>query len=181
MIDAARRREALEPLGIDYRLQDAATVGRLWRPGSFDLVVSCMSFMDMPELPKVLRAAQGLLGRRGRLVFSVSHPFNTSEVEEDRPGGSRRRGLPVDRYFDERAGVTRWRMKRLKRPFDTPYWHRPLEAWFEVLGRTGFVIEQLSEPRASPRQVRAHPKLSRTRRFPFFLVLGCRKVVATAR
>jgi SAM-dependent methyltransferase len=181
MIGAARKHEADEPLGIDYRMGDARTVGRLWKTGSFDVVVGCMSFMDMPELPRVLRAANAVLRPGGRLVFSIAHPFNTAEVDEGPRPGPRLRGLRVDRYFDERMGVTRWRMERLKRPFDTPYWHRPLEQWFRLLQQSGFIIERLSEPRASPSQARAQPKLRATRRFPFFLVFACRKRVRAAR
>ena len=180
MIAAARQHEENEPLGIDYRRQDAKAIGRLWKPGSFDLVIGCMSFMDMPELPRVLRAAHLVLRPHGRLVFSIAHPFNTSEVDENPRASALRKGRLVDRYFDERMGVTQWRMDRLKRPFDTPYWHRPMEAWFRLLERSGFTVERLSEPRASTAQVRARPLLGTTRRFPFFLIWECRKRVRGA-
>jgi 2-polyprenyl-3-methyl-5-hydroxy-6-metoxy-1,4-benzoquinol methylase len=175
MIRSARRHEAEDPMGIDFRLADAAAVDRLWAPGTFDVVMGCMSFMDMPDLPRILRAAHRLLKPDGRLVFSVSHPFYTSEVDEEPAQEHKKAGLQIDHYFEQRTRVTEWRMRRLQRPFETPYWHRTLEGWFQLLGRTGFEIEELTEPRATVAQVRARPRLKETRRIPFFLVVGCRK------
>jgi 2-polyprenyl-3-methyl-5-hydroxy-6-metoxy-1,4-benzoquinol methylase len=170
MIRRARAHELRSPLGISYMKRDARTIGSLGRPGTFDRVVGCMSFMDMPGLPRVLRGAHRLLAQDGRLVFSVSHPMNTSAIAWDR--GEMRIGP----YFGERVGVTEWRMRRLSRPFDTIYWHRTFEAWFDLLRRTGFEVDILSEPRPSRAAQRAEPRLRGSARFPFFLVLGCRRV-----
>ncbi len=179
MIEAAMRRERTTPRGIEYRVLDARAVGGAWPRHSFDLVVGCMSFMDMPDLPRVLRGVHAILRPRGRLVLSVSHPFNTSEVGSDSPRARAARGVRIDRYFEERVGVTRWAMKRLKRPFATVYWHRPLEAWFRLLKGAGFEIRDLTEPHATARQAREFSRLGVTRRIPFFLVLSCQRVAGT--
>lgn len=176
MIEAAVRHEREDPQGIEYRILDARKLGTAWPPGSFDVAVACMAFMDMPDLPRVLRGVRSVLRPGGRLVASVSHPLNTSEVDEERPPGAPFRGVRVDRYFDERVGVTRWTMKRLTRPFDSLFWHRSLEGWFRLLKEGGFEIVDLTEPHATTRDVRRNPLLERTRRIPFFLVLSCRRV-----
>jgi 2-polyprenyl-3-methyl-5-hydroxy-6-metoxy-1,4-benzoquinol methylase len=176
MIASARRHERADPLGIEYHLRDARTVGTLWTPGTFDLVVACMSFMDMPGLPRVLRASHRLLRPGGRLVFSISHPLNSAEVGWERPESSDRGGMVVRDYFEEGLGITPWAMPRLKRPFQTVYWHRTFESWFALLHRTGFQVETFAEPRASAAQVRKQPLLEGCREVPFFLVLGCRKL-----
>lgn len=176
MIEAAIRHERTTPRGIEYRVLDARAVGDAWPRHSFDLVVGCMSFMDMPDLPRVLRGVHAILRPRGRLVLSVSHPFNTAEVGPDSPRARPARGVRIDRYFEERPGVTRWAMKRLKRPFDTVYWHRPLEGWFRLLKVAGFEIRDLAEPHATALQARKIPRLGVTRRVPYFLVLSCQRV-----
>lgn len=175
MIDAAVRHERADPVGLEFRREDARTVGRSRPPGSFDLVVSCMAFMDMPALPRVLGRVRALLRPEGRLVFSISHPMNSAAVRWERPGGADPGAMLVDRYFDERPGRLHWRMARLTRPFRTVYWHRTLESWFGLLNRAGFEVEGLWEPRATPRQVRELPLLRGASKFPFYLVLRCRR------
>ncbi len=175
MLELARSHEEAHPLGIDYRLADARSVGSLHHAGPFDLVVSCMSFMDMPDLPRVLRGIAKLLRPGRRLVFSVVHPVNSASASRERPNARDPGGMVVDRYFDRRVETTRWRMARLPAPFDTLTWHRPLEDWYRLLERAGFVVETIFEPRATAAQVRRVPLLAGTRRLPFFLVFRCRR------
>lgn len=181
MLRLARSHERRSPLGIQYRHLDARDIGAAWPAGSFDRVVACMSFMDMPGLPRVLRGAHQVLTDEGRLVFSVSHPLNTAAVGWERPRAPARGPMGVAEYFVERVDVTEWRMSRLDRPFDTLYWHRTFETWFGLLRRSGFAVEGLSEPRATGSQAREVPLLRGTRAFPFFLVLDCRKLTVSER
>ncbi len=174
MIETALRHEQEEPLQIRYLHVDARTMGARLAPRSFDLVVGCMSLMDAPGLERILTGARRLLRPGGRLVFSVSHPLNTAALGWEHPGARDRGAMRIGPYFDERVGVTRWRMKRLTRPFDTIYWHRTFESWFGILHRAGFEVVALSEPRATARQAREVPLLRTTRLFPFFLVFDCR-------
>lgn len=176
MIEVARHHEARRPSGTAYRLLDARRIGTAFPPGAFDLVAACMSFMDMPGLPKVLEGVHRVLKDGGRLVFSVSHPNNTAEVGWDRAPDGSIRGVRIDRYFESRVGVTQWEMARLTRPFRTTYWHRSLEDWFRTLHRAGFRVDDLFEPHPTARAVRRHPTLEGTARVPFFLVLACRRV-----
>jgi 2-polyprenyl-3-methyl-5-hydroxy-6-metoxy-1,4-benzoquinol methylase len=181
MLRLARAHERDSPLGIRYRTLDAREIGRGWPAGSFDRVVACMSFMDMPGLSRVLRGAHRLLTPDGRLVYSVSHPLNTAAVGWERPAAPVRGAMGVANYFVERVGVTEWRMKRLDRPFDTLYWHRTFETWFAMLRAAGFRVDGLSEPRTTAAQARSNSVLRGARAFPFFLVMDCRKLSAPER
>ena len=178
MIEAARRHERQAPLGIEYRRMDAQNASRAWPPATFDRVVACMSLMDMPNAPAVVRGAHRLLRPGGRFVFSVSHPLNTAAIQWERPeaGVMHRGAMIVDRYFEEGPRVTEWAMKRLKRPFATPYWHRTFESWFSLLRSSGFEVDSLAEPSATEAEAKANPLLAGTRRVPFFLVVSCRRV-----
>ena len=175
MVERANEHERSAPLGIEYLRMDAERASHAWAPGSFDRVVACMSLMDMPNTPAVVRGAYRLLRPGGRFVFSISHPFNTAAVGWQKSKTGDLRAMLVDDYFSEGAGVTEWTMKRLKRPFETPSWHRTLESWFSLLRRAGFEVEALREPRATEREARSNPRLAGTRQVPFFLVVSCRK------
>lgn len=175
MIDVANEHERSAPLGIEYRRMDARLASRAWAPGSFDRIVACMSLMDMPSIPAVVRGAYTLLRPGGRFVFSISHPFNTAAIGWQKSKDGDLRAMLIDNYFEEGAGLTEWTMKRLNRPFKTPFWHRTLESWFSLLRRMGFEVEALREPRATEREARSNPRLAGTRQVPFFLVVSCRK------
>lgn len=181
MIRSARRHEREEPLGIEYRMMDARFASRAWPRESFDLVTSCMALMDMQHADVVVRGARRLLRPGGRFVFSISHPMNSAAVRWERPSAANpdRGAMLVDHYFDEGPAWLEWTMKRLKRPFSTPYWHRTLETWFGLLRRSGFEVESLAEPRASHRDARINPLLEGSRRVPFYLVVSCRRTCRT--
>ncbi len=176
MIVRAQRIEEKHPLGIEYRRLDAREVGMTWPSKSFDRIVGCMSFMDTPGLKRLLRAAHGLLRPKGRLVFSVTHPMNSSPVsrwESPRIGAHGARVL--DRYFDEGPVLFTWRMQRLQRSFAAPYWHLTLSGWFRNLREAGFALVDLREPRPTAPQAFAEPGLEGPRRVPFWLIFDCEK------
>src|ERR1700756_4948822 len=61
MIELAQRRETAEPLGIEYRVLDAAALPAGFAPQSFDMVTSCMALQDMPSIGQVFRGVHALL------------------------------------------------------------------------------------------------------------------------
>ncbi|MFZ0892469.1 MAG: class I SAM-dependent methyltransferase [Thermoplasmata archaeon] len=125
MLESARRHEEQHPLGIAYRQLDARRLSSVWKRPRFDLVVGSMSLMDMPDVSKVIRGVFRVLRPEGRLVFSVSHPVNTAAVGWERPRQRPRGAFMIDNYFDEGPAPLRWQMKRLKRPFSTPFGTEP--------------------------------------------------------
>ena len=72
----ARKAEAEEPLGIEYRV--ASAVALPFADGTFDFATGFMSFMDVPETDRVLAEAFRVLRPGGFLQFSITHPcFDT--------------------------------------------------------------------------------------------------------
>src|SRR6185503_8112351 len=55
MIEHATRQEAAEPLGIEYRVLDAALLPAGFAAQSFDMVTSCMALQDMPGVENVFQ------------------------------------------------------------------------------------------------------------------------------
>lgn len=76
MIEQARRAEAAQPLGIDYRVGDASR--DLGLPASgFDLVIAVFLFnyLDTTQTTAVMRAVHHALRPGGRFVYTVPHPL----------------------------------------------------------------------------------------------------------
>ncbi|MGC2288539.1 MAG: class I SAM-dependent methyltransferase [Thermoplasmata archaeon] len=177
MIDRARALESRKLLGIDYRVLDARHLQARFPRKSFDLAVACMSFMDAPGLDQILRGVHQVLTTNGRLVFSITHPMNSSRVsrwETERVGAHGAR--IVDGYFDEGATPMHWRQTRLKRSFFVPHWHFTLGTWFRKLHQAGFEVSDMAEPRPSQRQMRTHVRLEGPGRVPFWLIVSAQKV-----
>jgi 2-polyprenyl-3-methyl-5-hydroxy-6-metoxy-1,4-benzoquinol methylase len=171
LLALAETRESRERLGIRYRQLTAAAVVDQWPPDSFDLVTGCMSLQDMADVSGALRGAAAILRSGGRLVFSVLHPATDTPIREwERDETGRKRLLKLDRYFETGPGICHWNMSRLKYHWSTPYWRRTLSEWTTLLVDAGFAIRLLHEPRPTPEQVSANPRLEGGRRMPYFLI-----------
>ena len=53
-------------------------------------------------------------------------------------------------------------------PVKTTYVHRPLETYFELLEKAGFLVRLIREPMPSPRTESLYPERWRFPRFLFF-------------
>src|SRR5262249_34928814 len=73
IIEHAKRREAAAPLGIRYQACDAANLA-IFGDNSFDLVVTCMALMDMPDAAGAIKEMERVVRRSGRCVMLFSHP-----------------------------------------------------------------------------------------------------------
>ena len=73
IVERARARESREPLGIEYRVADAAHLDFL-ENGSFDLVACNMALMDMEDAGAAIGEVGRVLRPGGRFVASLSHP-----------------------------------------------------------------------------------------------------------
>jgi SAM-dependent methyltransferase len=176
MLGFARKRSSADLRAVDYRKIDAREMGKEFAPGSFDLVASCMAMMDLPRPDRVLKGANKVLRPGGRLVFSVTHPFNDAPVSEwSSPTAGHHGPRMIDRYFDEGREVFQWRAPRLLYPFDMPYWHWTLATWVRMIRSAGFTIEGVTEPRPSRLQARRRSGLDGPSRIPFWIVWDCRR------
>lgn len=171
LIEHARAHEAKAPLGIEYRVLDAAELGASFAPGSFELVTACMAVADMPDPIPVLAAAARVLTPAGRIVFSVPNPVTDSPHRAWRyDEAGRKVALEIDRYFDAPSQVLQWTMARLREHFATVQYRYTLEDWSCAFEEAGLVIRRLREPRPSAETLAALPQLSGAARVPYFLI-----------
>ncbi len=161
LIEHARR---LDPSG-DYRLGAAQALD--FEDAAFDLVVSYLSLIDIPDLAPAIAEMVRVLRPGGRLLIANLTSFNTAALELgwiEGPGG--RPVYALDAYLDERAVWCSWRGIRVQN------WHRPLGAYMGLLLDQGLTLTHFSEP--EPQGADAH-ETERYRRAPWFMMMEWRK------
>ncbi|TQF26206.1 methyltransferase [Bradyrhizobium sp. UNPF46] len=158
----ARARE-LDPDG-DYRLGRAETMDV---EALYDLVVSYLSLIDMPDLGGAIAGMVRALRPGGTLLIANMTSFNTAGPPEgwtrDHDGTPR---FIIDHYMDERATWVSWRDMRILN------WHRPLSTYMTLLLDHGLQLRLFSEPQptgGTPEQIARH------RRVPYFHIMEWQK------
>ena len=158
----ARARE-LDPQG-DYRLGRAETMEV---DASYDLVVSYLSMIDMPDLAGAIAKMVAALRPGGTLLIANLTSFNTAGQPD---GWTRdREGIPrfaIDHYMDERPIWVSWSGIRVQN------WHRPLSTYMTLLLDQGLQLRLFVEPQPTagdPARIASH------RRVPYFHIMEWQK------
>jgi 2-polyprenyl-3-methyl-5-hydroxy-6-metoxy-1,4-benzoquinol methylase len=179
-IKMARQREKESPLGIKYHLGSICNLG-MCHDETFDIAVSNLALMDLPELDKAIEELQRVLKRDGKLVFSIMHPCFASppvhgwvRMPFDSDRKEDRIYLKVDRYFDKTMEI--WRLAKNQPPLYS--FHRTLSEYMKTLLGHGFEIIDFEEPVPSRKASREHYREfgDEYDRIPWFLIIGAQKV-----
>jgi len=172
LLAIARRHEAAQPSGIEYRQGDARhLVG--FDDDAFDGVLCFMALMDIPDLEPTLRSVARILRPGGWFVFAILHPcYNTERSGELMlPQGLVR---TVGGYFAEGY----WRSDtRTGPPGKVGAYHRTLSTYVTALADVGLALERLSEPPATVSVAQRRPVWVEV---PAVLVARCRKTAPDA-
>lgn len=159
-----QRARALDPDG-DYRTGTAEALD--FADGGFDLVVSYLTLIDIPDLDAAVAEMARVLRPGGTLLVANLTSFNTAVVGErwdpDADGIPRFR---IDHYLEERAEWAEWRGIRIVNH------HRPLSRYMAVLLDQGLILRHFDEP---PPTGGDPATADRYRRVPFFLVMEWQK------
>jgi SAM-dependent methyltransferase len=133
------RAQALDP-GGDYR--DGRAEALDFEDGAFDLVVSYLSLIDIPDVAAAIPEMARVLAPGGRLLIANLTSFNTAGT-----GGlgwittiTGKRGYAIDRYLEERPEWVRWNGIRIQN------WHRPLATYMSLLLQAGLELRHFAEP-----------------------------------
>lgn len=133
LIQEARRRD---PEG-DYRL--AAAEELPFPDASFDLVVSYLSLIDIPDVPMSISEMTRVLQPGGRLLIANLTSFGTAgDGWSDEPEPR----FYIDRYLEIRELLSEWKGIRITN------WHRPLSYYMQLLLCEGLVLRHFDEPSA---------------------------------
>jgi SAM-dependent methyltransferase len=157
----------LDPKG-DYRLQRAE--GMDVAAGSFDLVVSYLSLIDIDDLARAMAKMIEALRPGGTLLIANLTSFNTASIPDGwtkEPDGTRR--FFIDNYLEERAAWVSWRGIRILNR------HRPLSTYMTLLLDAGLQLRHFSEPAPTGGDPQ---KRDQYRRVPYFLIMEWEKPAA---
>nr|WP_245331976.1 class I SAM-dependent methyltransferase [Bradyrhizobium sp. NAS80.1] len=153
----------MDPHG-DYRLGRAETIDA---DAFYDLVVSYLSLIDIPDLAGAIAKMVAALRPGGTLLIANLTSFNTAGQPD---GWMRdREGIPrfsIDHYMDERPIWVSWNGIRVQN------WHRPLSTYMTLLLDHGLQLRLFVEPQPTagdPDRIAHH------RRVPFFHIMEWQK------
>lgn len=161
LVDEARRRH---PDG-DYLLGRAESLA--FADDSFDLVVSYLSLIDIPDVESAIREMTRVLRPGGSLLIANLTGFTSATPQggwlRDPDGQAR---FVLDRYLEERADWAAWSGIRILN------WHRPLSRYMSLLLAQGLELRHFDEP--AP-QGGDPERRARYLRVPYFLVMEWQK------
>lgn len=177
LIARNQEREKWEPLGITYHAADAARMEML-EDESFDLVVSHMGLMDIPDAGAAIEEMGRVLRPGGRLVALFSHPcFDIPEASawvSERMGPQATVWRKVGRYAQPSVGRGYWWVRGALT--STASYHRPLSWYVRALRAAGLVLTALEEPAPPQEFTDVEPEGDWMAEIPLHIVIEARKV-----
>ncbi len=159
LLSAARARD---PRGLYLQ----ASAERLPLPDeAFDLVVSYLSLIDIPDLHAAIREMARVLTPGGTLLVANLTSFNTACADQGwiKDDDGRRLYYPIDHYLEERPMWIEYRGIRIVN------YHRPMRTYFAALLGAGLVLTHFDEP--APSAETPASRAANYRRVPWFLVM----------
>lgn len=154
MFNYAVSKEKEDPLGITY-LQD--DLSKFYTNEEYDVVVSNMVFMDIPDYENAMKNCINTLKPNGLFIFSISHPC--FEDIGDEWGDSQR--IVVKEYLNA---------YEIKRNYGYSF-HRPLSAYTNIVIKGGCEIIAIIEPQLAESIAEGNPKALRDVHVPSFVII----------
>ena len=139
---------------------------------TFDLVVSYLSLIDIPDMHLAIPEMARVLKPGGTVLIANLNSFMTACGDRGWVKDSRGERLhyPIDDYLDARAMWTAYRDIRILNH------HRPLSAYMSTLLDAGLSLTYFDEP--EPTSETSPSRASSFRRVPWFLVMEWAKPAA---
>lgn len=157
MIEAARREEARQPLGIRYEQGDATDL-RALADASFDRVLAMFLFNYLPTdaTAACMREVARVLRPGGRFVFAVPHPTLPWMRERARPFYFDVGDAGYFEARDRRCPGKIW--KRDGSQLEVQLVHKTLEDYFDALRSAGWQsLPRVRELRVTPEILQVDP------------------------
>ena len=135
--------------------------------GSFDLVVSYLTLIDIPDTAKAIPEMARVLAPGGKLLVANLQNFNTASNPDTwgrKAGGAVR--MTLEGYLDERPNLVAWRGIKVEN------WHRPLSHYMTACLDAGLTLTHFAEPRAEGGDP---DRAERYNSVPYFLIMEWQK------
>ncbi|QOR68040.1 class I SAM-dependent methyltransferase [Cytobacillus suaedae] len=171
MLEIARRRTTSD-LSIEYHHGNCEKLDFL-KNSTFDMIVSNMVMMDLADYGAALNEMHRLLKEDGYFIFSILHPcFVTPKSWWVRDSQGRKQYWRLENYFHE--GVYE-QMLPVDAEEKVVFYHRTLTSYFKTFQKTGFILEELIEPKPSEEMLEKYPSFEEDLNFSNFIVFKLRK------
>ncbi|MCP4642405.1 MAG: class I SAM-dependent methyltransferase [bacterium] len=151
-----------------YLVGDAQTLDQM-PDAAFDLAVSFVTLVDIPDLDAALSAAYRVLRPGGRFVVCNLQPMITAAFGWLKEEDGTKIHFKLDNYFDESIREMGMHGEILQNV------HRTLSTYINGFIASGFVLEGLREPTPSAEQIAAYPDVDDNLRVPLFAIYLLRK------
>jgi SAM-dependent methyltransferase len=142
---------------------------------TFDLVVSYLSLIDIPDIQSAISEMARVLKPDGTLLIANLNAFNTACGDQGwiKDSAGRRLHYPIDNYLQERAMWIEYRGIRVIN------YHRPMSTYLSTLLDAGLTLTYFDEP--APCADTPASRATGYRRVPWFVVMEWLKPAAAAR
>jgi SAM-dependent methyltransferase len=158
LVEEARRRDA------HGRYQIGKAESLAFEDQMFDLVVSCLTLIDIADFRAAIREMARVLKIGGSLLIANLTSFTSACAAEGWIRDEQGRGVhyPVDRYLEEFPQWVAWQGIRIEN------WHRPLGAYMTELLDQGLALRFFQEPEPTGGDAE---RVALYRRAPWFVVM----------
>ena len=177
------RDEGFAPIGLDPTVELLAAArakdpdglyveGRAealdFADGRFDLVVSYLSLIDIPQADRAIAEMARVLKPGGTLLVANLTSFSTARAGQGwrRDLMGRRTHFAIDRYLETRSRWEAWRGIRIVN------WHRPLKDYMRWFLGAGLILTHFDEPAPTGGPP---DRAGRYRRVPWYVIMEWRK------
>lgn len=152
-------------LPINYNYGNCEDLNFL-EDNSFDFIVSNMVIQDLSDYERAFQEMYRLLINGGYFIFSILHPcFITPGSGWEKNKEGKKIHWKVDHYFYEGAYE-----QRLGEEEKMILFHRTLTCYTNTLLKTGFILEELVEPKPSDEKLMKYPSFIEDLRCPDFII-----------
>lgn len=167
MIKIAKREYGHTP-GLEFYNLSIEDFSRYYSGTQFEVAVSNMSLITIPNLDEALRAISSLLLPNGIFAFNITHPCFWNQYRGYESPDSFQYHIP---HAQKGSFIISLDHRGLPSP--TTHFHRPLQEYFRSLQEASFTVDKLIEPFPTPEVEKLYPKPWKV---PHFLSLRCIKV-----
>ncbi len=130
---------------------------------AFDLVVSYLSLIDIPDMQAAITEMARVLTPGGTVLIANLNGFNTAGSGWVKRAAGEHLNFPIDNYLQERSIWVQYRGIRVLNH------HRPMSTYMRALLHAGLRLEYFDEP--APQPDAPEPKATDYRRVPWFHVM----------